>query len=85
MRIIGGPGTGKSGLLVEAAAAHIAAGVDPESVLLTGSGRLAGATRSALTATLLAAAGGAAGSSGSRWCAVVPCVRRAAAGGGARR
>ena len=48
VRIIGGPGTGKSGLLVEAAAAHIAAGVDPESVLLlTGSGRLAGATRSA--------------------------------------
>ena len=59
VRIIGGPGTGKSGLLVDAAAAHIAAGVDPESVLLlTGSGRLAGATRSALTATLLAAGRG---------------------------
>ncbi|HNM95028.1 MAG TPA: UvrD-helicase domain-containing protein, partial [Mycobacterium sp.] len=59
VRIIGGPGTGKSGLLVDAAAAHIAAGVDPESVLLlTGSGRLAGTTRSALTAALLAAGRG---------------------------
>ncbi len=59
VRIIGGPGTGKSGLLVEAAAAHIAAGVDPESVLLlTGSGRPAGAMRSALTATLLTAGRG---------------------------
>lgn len=56
VRLIGGPGTGKSSLLVEAAAAHIAAGVDPESVLLlTGSGRLATATRSALTAALLTA------------------------------
>ena len=56
VRVIGGPGTGKSSLLVEAAAAHIAGGVDPESVLLlTGSGRLATATRSALTAALLTA------------------------------
>ena len=41
VRVLGGPGTGKSSLLVEAAAAHIGAGADPESVLLlTGSGRL---------------------------------------------
>ncbi len=56
VRVLGGPGTGKSSLLVEAAAAHIAGGVDPESVLLlTGSGRLATRGRSALTAALLAA------------------------------
>jgi superfamily I DNA/RNA helicase/RecB family exonuclease len=56
VRIVGGPGTGKTSLLVAAAAAHIAAGTDPESVLLlTGSGRLAAATRSRLTAELLAA------------------------------
>lgn len=56
VRIVGGPGTGKTSLLVAAAAAHITAGTDPESVLLlTGSGRLAGTTRSTLTARLLAA------------------------------
>ncbi len=56
VRIIGGPGTGKSGLLVQAAAAHITEGLDPESVLLlTGSGRPATAMRSALTAALLTA------------------------------
>ncbi|WP_167105041.1 ATP-dependent DNA helicase [Mycobacterium sp. DL592] len=55
-RIVGGPGTGKSSLLVAAAAAHITAGADPESVLLlTGSGRLAAAARSAVTAELLKA------------------------------
>ena len=32
VRIIGGPGTGKSGLLVDAAAAHIAGGVDLSTV-----------------------------------------------------
>ena len=59
VRVLGGPGTGKSTLLVQAAAAHIAAGVDPESVLLlSGSGRLAAATRGALTARLLNAAAG---------------------------
>ncbi len=37
---LGGPGTGKSTLLAEAAVAHIGAGTDPESaLLLTGSGR----------------------------------------------
>ncbi len=41
VRLIGGAGTGKSTLLIQAAAAHIAAGTDPESVLLlTGSARL---------------------------------------------
>jgi superfamily I DNA/RNA helicase/RecB family exonuclease len=54
VRVLGGPGTGKSSLLIDAAAAHIAAGVDPESVLLlTGSGRLGTRARSALTTTLL--------------------------------
>ena len=54
LRVLGGPGTGKSTLLVEAAAARIAGGADPESVLLlTGSGRMAAAARGALTAKLL--------------------------------
>ncbi|MEI6252632.1 MAG: ATP-dependent DNA helicase, partial [Mycobacteriaceae bacterium] len=60
VRVIGGPGTGKSTLLIEAAAAHIAAGLDPQSVLLlTGSGRLAAAARGQLTARLLGARRGA--------------------------
>ena len=59
VRVLGGPGTGKSSLLVEAGVAHISAGLDPESVLLlTGSGRLAASARSALTARLLAARSG---------------------------
>ena len=54
VRVLGGPGTGKTSLLVDIAAARIAAGADPESVLLlTGSGRLGAQTRSALTAELL--------------------------------
>ena len=54
--MLGGPGTGKTTLLVDTAAARIAAGVDPGSVLLlTGSGRPAISARSALTARLLAA------------------------------
>ncbi|KLO46146.1 ATP-dependent DNA helicase [Mycobacterium nebraskense] len=54
VRVLGGPGTGKSSLLVEAAVAHIDAGLDPESVLLlTGSGRLGMKARSALTTALL--------------------------------
>ncbi len=54
VRVLGGPGTGKSSLLVEAAIAHIAAGVAPESVLLlTGSGRIGMRERSALTTALL--------------------------------
>lgn len=54
VRVIGGPGTGKSALLVDAAVAHISAGIDPQSVLLlTGSGRLAATARGALMARLL--------------------------------
>ncbi|MFZ0905385.1 MAG: UvrD-helicase domain-containing protein, partial [Mycobacterium sp.] len=54
VRVLGGPGTGKSCLLIDAAAARIAAGVDPESMLLlTGSGRIGLRARSALTTTLL--------------------------------
>lgn len=58
VRVLGGPGTGKSSLLIEAAVARIAAGLDPESVLLlTGSGRLGMRARSALTTALLRSAG----------------------------
>jgi superfamily I DNA/RNA helicase/RecB family exonuclease len=54
IRVLGGPGTGKSSLLVDAAVAQIGAGVDPESVLLlTGSGRLGVRARSTLTTALL--------------------------------
>lgn len=54
VRVLGGPGTGKSCLLIDAAAARIAAGADPESVLLlTGSGRIGTRARSALTTKLL--------------------------------
>src|SRR5246500_4520132 len=54
VRVLGGPGTGKSSLLIDAAAARIGAGVDPESVLLlTGSGRIGMRARSALTTALL--------------------------------
>mgnify|MGYP000735790357 CR=1 FL=1 len=49
VRVLGGPGTGKSNLLVEAAVAHITGGLDPESVLLLTPGRLvASATQEAL-------------------------------------
>jgi superfamily I DNA/RNA helicase/RecB family exonuclease len=54
MRVLGGPGTGKSSLLIDVAATRIHAGADPESVLLlTGSGRISARARSALTAKLL--------------------------------
>lgn len=54
IRILGGPGTGKSSLLIDAAVAQIDAGLSPESVLLlTGSGRIGAAERSALTTALL--------------------------------
>lgn len=56
LRVLGGPGTGKTSLLVDAAGAHIGAGVDPGSVLLlTGSGRIGMAARTAMTAALLRA------------------------------
>src|ERR1700758_3548164 len=54
VRVLGGPGTGKSSLLVAAAVAQIGAGVDPESVLLlSGSGRIGIRERSRLTRALL--------------------------------
>lgn len=60
LRVLGGPGTGKTTLLIDGAAASIGAGADPQSVLLlTGSGRIAPATRSAMTAALLRARQGA--------------------------
>ena len=49
VRVVGGPGTGKSTLLVQAAADHIAAGADPASVLLLTPGRLAAGARGALS------------------------------------
>lgn len=56
IRILGGPGTGKTSLLVDAAVAQVDAGVDPESVLLlTGSGRIPTRQRSALTMAVLRA------------------------------
>lgn len=56
--MLGGPGTGKSTLLVDTAVAHIAAGRDPESVLLlTGSARLSAQARAAITTRLLGAGG----------------------------
>src|SRR4051794_40613373 len=56
VRVLGGAGTGKSSLLIEAATAHIAAGSDPESVLLlTGSARLSTHARAAITSALLSA------------------------------
>src|SRR5262249_14457076 len=58
VRVLGGPGTGKSSLLIDAAVARITAGVDPESVLLlTGSGRIGMRARSALTMALLRSRG----------------------------
>lgn len=56
VRLLGGPGTGKTTLLVDTAAAHIAAGANPESVLLlTGSARLRTQARAEITARLLGA------------------------------
>ncbi|MEE6178889.1 ATP-dependent DNA helicase [Mycobacterium sp. 050134] len=56
VRVLGGPGTGKSSLLVEAAVVRIRAGAAPESVLLlTGSGRIGTRQRTALTTALLRA------------------------------
>src|SRR6476659_9405913 len=56
VRVLGGAGAGKSRLLIQAATAHIAAGSDPESVLLlTGSARLGSQPRAAITSALLSA------------------------------
>ena len=56
VRIVGGPGTGKTTRLIDAAVTHIAGGLDPASVLFLTSSRLTAATRGALTARLLGAA-----------------------------
>src|SRR6476659_7113521 len=56
VRVLGGAGAGKSRLLIQAATANIAAGSDPESVLLlTGSARLGSQARAAITSALLSA------------------------------
>src|SRR3954463_7247989 len=56
VRVLGGAGTGKSSLLIRTATVHIAAGSDPESVLLlTGSARLGSQARAAITSALLSA------------------------------
>jgi superfamily I DNA/RNA helicase/RecB family exonuclease len=56
VRVLGGPGTGKSSLLVDTAVARISRGADTESVLLlTGTGRPSTRLRSTLTSELLAA------------------------------
>ncbi|WP_037223497.1 UvrD-helicase domain-containing protein, partial [Rhodococcus sp. R1101] len=53
-QILGGPGTGKTSLLVDLAVHRIANGADPESVLiLTHSRRAATAVREAITAGLI--------------------------------
>ena len=56
VRVLGGPGTGKTTVLVEEAAARIAAGLDPESVLLLTPTRMTARTRGALSARLLSEA-----------------------------
>ncbi|TFV58718.1 ATP-dependent helicase [Mycobacterium sp. PS03-16] len=54
VRVLGGPGTGKTTALLDTAAAHIAAGVAPDSVLLlTGSASLRDAARAEITRRLL--------------------------------
>ena len=56
VRVLGGPGTGKTRALIDTAAAHIADGTDPESVLLlTGSARLGAQARATITSALLKA------------------------------
>ncbi|WP_372341497.1 PD-(D/E)XK nuclease family protein [Nocardia sp. CC216A] len=56
-QVLGGPGTGKTALLVDLAATRISAGEDPESVLvLTYSKRAATAVRNALTLRIAALA-----------------------------
>ncbi|MBX7450535.1 ATP-dependent helicase [Mycolicibacterium sp. 3033] len=56
VRLLGGPGTGKTTALVETAAAHLAAGRDAESVLLlTGSSQLSAQARATITSRVLAA------------------------------
>ncbi|MGQ4599199.1 PD-(D/E)XK nuclease family protein [Nocardia sp. R6R-6] len=61
-QVLGGPGTGKTSLLVDIAAARITAGADPESVLvLAHSKQAAHAVRDAITARLAGSEPGAEG------------------------
>ncbi|MGW6334570.1 PD-(D/E)XK nuclease family protein [Nocardia rhamnosiphila] len=73
-RVLGGPGTGKTALLIDVAATRIAAGADPESVLLlTHSKQAAAAARDALTERL------------DNWTVCAPVVAAAGSAGGAAR
>lgn len=73
-RVLGGPGTGKTALLIDVAATRIAAGADPESVLLlTHSKQAAAAARDALTERL------------DNWTVCAPVVAADASAGGAAR
>jgi superfamily I DNA/RNA helicase/RecB family exonuclease len=63
LRVLGGPGTGKTSLLLRSAVRRIADGVDPERVLvLVGSRRAAGELRERLTTGLAEATGRGGGS-----------------------
>ena len=55
VRVVGGPGTGKTTRLIDAAAGYINGGGDPESVLLLTPGRVSADVRGELTRRLLAA------------------------------
>lgn len=65
-QVLGGPGTGKTALLVDLAAERIAAAADPESILVvTHSKRAASAVRDAITARLTPEPGGDGGVPGA--------------------
>lgn len=55
VRVVGGPGTGKTTRLIDAAVGYINGGGDPESVLLLTPGRVSAEVRGELTRRLLAA------------------------------
>lgn len=61
LRVIGGPGTGKTTLLAEAAARRILAGGKEDVLVLTASRQAADALRSEIAGLLTAGAGGSAG------------------------
>ncbi|WP_374629219.1 ATP-dependent helicase [Frankia sp. AgPm24] len=87
--VLAGPGTGKTATLVEAVAARVAAGADPQSILvLTFSRRAAGELRERITARLGAAGGGGRGPGAwtfHAWClAVLRAHDRPAPHGGFR-